>query len=96
MFRDIREVIATNKAIGHHFFDRETLRFFGSRISRELVAGRYFVTSESDFYGTSRSYTIRVVNPRGEVDTVGTFGQYETLSQAKRAMRKLATKEGGE
>jgi hypothetical protein len=89
VFRNIEEIKRANKEAGHHFFDPDTMRFFGSRVSGELVAGRYFITSEHDFYGTKRLYTLRVANGDGTVDTVGEFQKYATLAEAKRALKAL-------
>jgi hypothetical protein len=93
-FRDMNEVRAANKRIGHHYFDRETLRWWLSRIGDELYGGRYFVTSERDRLGHvwdgRRRYSVREALPDGSVDTVGEFGQYASRSGAHAAARRLA------
>jgi hypothetical protein len=94
MFSTIAQIKQANRRAGFHFFDRASMRFFSSRVSSLVVAGRYFITSERDtydrHYNYPRAYTIRVINSNGSVDTVGEFQQYATLSQAKRAVYKLA------
>jgi hypothetical protein len=97
-FRDIGQVRYANNQLGHHFFDRDTLRFFSSRVHDDLYGGRYFVTSERDeSYGSfgaawdgERRYTIRKANPDGSIETVGQFGQYGSRSGAHAAAARLA------
>lgn len=92
---NIQEIKDHNKQAGYHFFDADTMRFFRSRVSAEVHKGRYFVTSEqhASRYGDSpRRYTIREYNSAtGSVETATgcEFQEFETLAQAKRAMRKL-------
>lgn len=64
---------------GGHFFDADTMRFFGSRVLSGLRAGRYFVTSERNperrhagrhaAYRYPRRYTVRRVTRRDIVHT---------------------------
>lgn len=97
-FRDMGQVRWANRELGHHFFDRDTLRFFGGRVHDDLYGGRYFVTSERDqSYGSlgaawdgDRRYTIRMANPDGSIDTVGQFGQYGSRSGAHAAAARYA------
>lgn len=75
-----------------HFFDRDTMRFFGSRVMSERLYNAtttdvYFVTSEVDFYGTDRRYTVRVLRADGSIDDVGEFRQHASRNGAVRAMR---------
>ncbi|MBS1883233.1 MAG: hypothetical protein JSS97_09775 [Actinobacteria bacterium] len=63
-----------NRRAGHHFFDGETMRFFGSRVSPRIVAHRFFVTSErTGFEATTRRSTLRMIRDGGPVETVGEF-----------------------
>ena len=55
---DLRGAVAES---GNHFFDRDTLRFFRSRIGNNIYGGRLFVTSEQGEDNSSRRYTIRMV-----------------------------------
>ena len=98
-FGSIAAIRAANAALGHYFFDADTLRFFGSRISEDVYGGRYFVTSERDrpvssrfpaAWNGERRYTVREAAPDGSISTVGTFGGYRTLAAAKRAAQALA------
>ena len=81
---------AENARIGHHFFSRDTLRFFDSRIPRATVDGsRYFVTSERFDYSSPRLYTVRYANTDGSIDTIGKFQGYSTRAAAVAAARRL-------
>jgi hypothetical protein len=85
MFNNITEVKKANKQIGQHFFDRDTLTFFGSKVYPDLytVAGRqFFVTSEDNFNRTEKGYTIREAMPDGDIETISEFLQYATKEQA--------------
>jgi hypothetical protein len=63
-----------NRWAGHHFFDGDAMRFFGSRVSPRIVAHRYFVTSERiGFEAKTRRSTIRMIRDGGQVETVGEF-----------------------
>lgn len=95
-FRTMEDVREANRAIGHHWFDADTLRFFRSRIGGALYGGRYFVSSEQfqgswseGHYSEPRRYTVRVANQDGTVDTVGEFQAYASRAQALRAIREL-------
>ncbi len=89
-YATISEVRAANAQLGHHWFDRDTLRFFHSRISTGVFGGRYFVSSEKG-PGMARRYSVRIANDDGSIDTVGDFQQDATLAQAKARARYLAT-----
>lgn len=80
------------KSAGSHFFDRDTMRFFRSRI----VAGPYvgagrclFVTSERRDSSVARGYTVREQTEDGHVHTVGEFQGYKTGLAARKACGKL-------
>jgi hypothetical protein len=88
MFRTMSDVRHANKALGHYWFHRDTLRFFKSRLESELIGGRYFVSSERGPHGP-RMFTIREVNPDGSIDTLGDFMAFKTCSAACDAIRAL-------
>lgn len=99
MFESITEIKQANAARGFHFFDRDTLRFFASRISTTVYPtpnGAYFVTSEkSGFDDPTRTYTVRFCSSakprRGEIHTVGNgFNGYASRSGAHKAAQRLA------
>lgn len=78
----IDQIKASNTANGRHFFSRDTLRFFRSRVSEKThrrADGRvYFVTSESGPFGRGpRAYTVRYTDDGGvSIETEGAFQAY--------------------
>jgi hypothetical protein len=71
-----------------HWFSKDTMRFFKSRVSGPVYCSKkacYFVSSES-FNGTDRFYTVRKYNPKTkDINTVGEFNvlsKSEAFSQA--------------
>lgn len=77
-----------NKAKGFHWFDKDTMRFFGTRISNWDVITGYFITSEQPPHGP-RTYTLRKADfDTGNVSTIGEFGQYKTMAQARGALKR--------
>ncbi len=91
-WESVEDIAIANKNIGHHWFDKDSMRFFASRVCwGEVYAGCFFISSEQDKPRQPfRRYTIRKANDRGEIDTHGDFQQYTSLAMAKRAARKLA------
>jgi len=101
------ELKAEVAASGSHFFDRNTMRFFDSRLeftssgpmcttSGYDGAREYFVTSEkSPVEGSKRRYSVRCWNRlnklRLTVDTVGEFQAYATKGEARTAMYEAAS-----
>ena len=80
---------------GSHFFDADTMRFFGSRILDGVTVhnGRaYFVTSERDNYGNQpRRYSARYMTAGAHFFEVGTFQEYATAAQARAAIREATS-----
>ena len=83
-----------NRDAGFHWFDPDTLRFFGSRISEASFDGRYFVTSEDNFDRSARYYSIREAMSDGQVDTVGDFQEFATRAQALAGIARLKREDG--
>ncbi len=83
-----------NRDAGCHWFDPDTLRFFGSRISEASFDGRYFVTSEDNFDRSARYYSIREAMSDGQVDTVGDFQEFATRAQALAGIARLKREDG--
>lgn len=86
MFRNITEIKKANKEAGHHFFDRDTVKFFGSVVYPEVYGGCYFITSEDNFDQTERRFTVRQADERGHIWTVWTFQEFTTKEQAREAI----------
>lgn len=89
----VSEIRTANRQRGYHFFDPGAMRFFNSRISEEVYGGKYFITSEQFDDRSPRLYTIRMVNDDASIDTIGDFQQYNTLAQAKGAIKRLIKEE---
>ena len=90
-FNSILEIEQHNKAIGHHWFDADSLRFFSSRINDELFGslGDVFISSEKHSSDYARFYTVRQITPRGSITSVaGGFQAYSSMSSAKSAARR--------
>lgn len=66
-----------------HFFDTETMRFWGSRVESELFTNRCFVTSENNFDDTSRFFTVRRFSEDyTQVETIGEFNKILGFEEA--------------
>ena len=95
-YASLADFIDANGRAGHHFFDRDTARFFRSRWDDgRMYGGRFFITSEQ-FEGSNgrraaRAYTVRIANLDGTVGgDVGEFQAYATLAQARKAANDAA------
>ena len=82
-YADMADVRQANQDIGHHWFERSTMRFFNTKIESRLIAGKRFITSERGPQDTRKKYTIREAQADGTIDTIGTFQGFSTLAQAK-------------
>ena len=79
---DIKQKLSAG---GNHFFDHDTMRFFGSRIESSLYKNNTFITSEyTGFERTKRAYTVRYYNEKKKtvVDVSG-FGAFSTKDAAR-------------
>ena len=84
---NMTDVKRHNKEVGHHFFSKDTMGFFNSRIESNLIGGKYFVTSEKND-DWPRLYTIREYDKTtGRISTHGDFQQYKTLRAAFEGVR---------
>ena len=76
---------------GSHFFSPDTMRFFSSRIQMNPpYKGRVFVTSERRNWNSPRLYTVRVIKPAGNIETVGEFQGFTTRQSAHRFAESYA------
>lgn len=90
-FSNVREFYARNRPDGH-WFDADTVRFFGSRlpsIAYETNAGVLFISSELDFDRERRYYNVRRQKVNGDIDTIGKFNEYRSRAEALNAIRNL-------
>ena len=82
-----------NKKAGRHWFDKDTMRFFDSRIESKLYSDNTFITSEQQSYQHPREYTIRIALNNGvDIESVGEFQQFETLEQAREYRKTIQYK----
>lgn len=80
-------------AAGSHWWDRDSMRFFGTRVSGDTYEAKgsvWFVTSEQPPYGR-RMYSVRRYDMAGnDIHTEGDFASYKSRSGALAAARRLA------
>lgn len=91
----INDIQTAMRANGSHWWDPDTMRFFGTRVSDAVLQGPggiYFVSSEyTGFDRTGRGYTVRKFNPDTcDIDREGDLGQFASRSGALNAARKFA------
>jgi hypothetical protein len=93
-FTTIEDVIRHHRG---HYFDKNTMRFFRSRVLPYVFPGArevYFVTSEQFVPSTGipepRRYTVRAYNP--ETDDIRTVNPFNAMSRSRalRIARDLA------
>ena len=71
MTTTISQLKSRNRAAGYHFFEPATMRFFDSRIERNVWTvgnGHAFITSEQFGANTPRLYTARFMEYSGDVN----------------------------
>lgn len=84
----IEKMKMLNAEVGHCFFKPEDMKYWGSKIVTQPDGNQLFITSEDNFNGTKKLYTIRRFNLETyHVETVGDFQKFETLAAAKAALK---------
>lgn len=83
--KTMRDVKDANRLAGYHFFEPATMRFFKSKVVSPLIAGKYFITTETDPCNRTR-FTVRLALEDGRAVTVGEFHQYRTKEDARHAI----------
>ena len=97
----IEEIRRINKEHGYHFFDREAMHFFNSRLPRYgYHEGNkyYFVTSEQfdgrdtngNYYQEPRKYTVRKMSENGNMEEQEEFQKHQTYKAAEKELKKVA------
>lgn len=86
-FNSVPDMKKTVKAAGSHFFDKDAMKFFNSKIETPLMSGSFFVTSEYRDDPAEKRYTPRYFT-RGEDGSythhdIGEFNTLETLAEAR-------------
>lgn len=86
----MQDVINKLTEAGNNWFDKQTMRFWDSRIESELFDNLTFILSELTHDGKERRYTIRQYVPDcNDIKTAGEFLQYETLEDAVSEAKKV-------
>lgn len=67
-FRSFPELKRAVVDSGSHFFDKDAIAFFRSRIQPELIGGLFFITSEAMDDDAPRQYSVRWVYRVTEAD----------------------------
>ncbi len=98
----IEEVKRASQKGDRHWFDKDTMSFFHSRVSHDAYKVRdraWFVSSERQEEDAAhpRLYSVRVCHlETGRIETVGTFQGHKTIDQAESAaIRAAAAYENG-
>ena len=85
-FKTVNQIVAYVESKGiSHFFDRDSMRFFKSKLQVGVYGdrGQYFITSERNPSGVT-AFTVRMVAEDGHVETIGEFHSHSTLAKAKK------------
>lgn len=57
---EMERIMEANRAVGHHFFEPATMRFFNSTLYPRVYGGRYFITGERFELPDPERFTIRI------------------------------------
>lgn len=90
MTYSIENIVRMNKNAGYHFFDKDAMRSFGSRVSDQVYqreGGIFFVTSEKCRYSDEpRGYKARQFLPEtGQIKSVS--DEWTTKYKAHKAAK---------
>lgn len=78
------QMTSINKQHSGHWFDKDAIRFFNSRVHGQTNKYGLFISSEQYSDGTPRMYTVRLFHPAtGSVYSVSDFQQFATLAEAR-------------
>lgn len=91
----ISEMKAINKEKGYYFFDKDSMKFWGSKIHTAPNKYRFFIESHDNFDRTKKLYTVRFFNVCGSIEivedakTAETYEHFESLEKARTFLKKL-------
>lgn len=91
LFKNLAELKAFHKEKGGHFFDRQTMKFFSTKIESTLIGGKYFIYSNKMPY-YDRYYKIAEGYPSGNVFPLENSPQFESKVKAKEYLLKKVLK----
>jgi hypothetical protein len=90
-FANMSELKAANKASGYFWFSPATMKFFNSKIESQLIAGKYFISSEKYKTTSPRDYSIReVMGKDGDIRILK--GDFKSKQEAKEYLAKYRKK----
>lgn len=81
---DVKETY-NSKTMGH-WFSKDTMRFFKSRLSETAYLCNdhyYFISSEKSGYDSPRRYSVRSMDNDCNISTIGEFQEFATLREAR-------------
>jgi hypothetical protein len=87
-YKSISSFRQFNYQQGMHWFDRDTMKFFSTRLIGDMLGGCVFVTSDHN-YKRDRKYSIRLAMASGSVHSYA-FAHYDTLSEARKEAKWLS------
>lgn len=90
-WHSIAAIRAANKAAGHHWFDRDTMKFFASKVHPTVYGGKYFIASKRYDDDSEAVWTVHIAESDGKVGYAK--GPFSSLSQAIQKARGLAAVE---
>jgi len=86
--KTIADVRKKNKEAGYYFFRPDAMRFFKSKVESKLYEGGYFITSEVDWSGKKRFYTVRLALEDGDIETLSEFLKFSDINDARQFIKK--------
>jgi len=94
MFSTISELINHHEKIGTKFFDKDTMKYWGTEIHGDIInrgSNQFFITSEYSFDGTARLFTIRKI-AGDKISTEWGFQDYDSLADARESLNNWEDK----
>lgn len=84
----IDDVKRINRQNGFHFFDADTMRFWGTSLITELFRNNTFVTADDNYDRSKKMYTVRLFDEdTGDIKTVCGFQRFDNLDDAVKAAK---------
>lgn len=87
-FRSMSGAIKAHKNAGGHFFDRDAMEFFSSRVHHDSYEPKTGMFITSEIMGDERDYVVRCINLDNPkvIDNIG--GRQPTLQAAQAVLRE--------
>jgi hypothetical protein len=86
-YKSLSQFRQFNYQQGFHWFDRDTMKMFGTRLIGDMLGGCVFITSDHN-YKRDRKYSIRMAMESGSIHSYA-FVEYDTLSEARKEAKWL-------